>query len=43
MYLYVFGAVRDTMKTKSAMIASAAFQSLTYSRPFDSLKIRTPR
>jgi hypothetical protein len=28
------GSLRDTIKTKSAMIASAAFQSLTYS--FDS-------
>jgi len=24
------GSVRDTMKTKSAMIASAGFQTLTY-------------
>jgi len=36
MYPYVFGSVRDTMKTKSAMIASAAFRSC------DSLKDGRP-
>ena len=32
-YRYCFGSVRDTMKTKSAMIAPAGFQTLTCFRP----------
>jgi len=33
MYMYVFGAVRDTMKAKSAMIASAGIPDADLFRP----------